>query len=1290
MKNFRIRLRAILLTVALLLGVAVMITVGTNNASADTYQVDLSIPGLDVKFALGTISNAGPGTTFNVTGSATINETLAFTINDGVIVNWRAQLSGAIGPSTAFMVTINGGGNLYMYGGGHIINTGTGGTVNVIGDGLTLDLRNGGDIFAERSGSAVNIAASNVTINISAGGNISNTGTTSAVNITPQRSNVQINVNDGGRIVSVPNGNAINDSGGDTHITVTNGGVITAGAARAIWSQGMESRSTVMVNGGIVVNAAGNNLNPAIDMSGVQGNLEGGNWNVVVKDAGVARSTSLTGYALQTRGNVLVSDNAQVMSTNGRAINLVGADSHATIRGNATVSAVGTGTAISSATTNPQELPNTRVTVEGGTVSAVSGDAIRVTGVSSRVDVLGGIVSSESGNAINADTGLLLANPASNPYASFSIIVSGGLVRSNTSYAIQNLGGGANSRVIVSDNAGGTGGNGGPGGQIARFSTGAAIRAPGGTVTVNGGFVFAYGTNVRNAISANAINWPGLPARNGQVGVWNAAAGRNHYVQGSYTDLSGYVGNPDDVQWYFNPRLGSGIFYRYGSTAGFLPASIFPSSEIMVTFDYALIFDSTTGDMYKDIGGNGTKGDTVTVGRNMFNPSAGAWWPKQRAGGGYDLNLSGFSWTTTSLNRSLTIIGVDDSNVTIYLNGNSTFDAQAVGGVGITIQNNLTININGSGTLTARGGRVNGIGLELSDVSALTLNMLETETSDYYESTVQEENSQYDDENDEEETGEPEENSNNEAEFEIEDSGEMPIELEELIEREELSDEGNESVELEISIFDVDIMSTNTHGNVIITNGVFVAQGGLRAVNWYGADDGVGQLLADTGGADLKYQWKWSRDFDGSESGEQEVQWNTGANSDFEFFYTDLYTRLAAVQTVNLKSVMQVGGIADLADSIAIELRFDAPIFNLDIEDISIINLSGVVHKGATLTGSGANWVIWLEDVQTQGEVRVEVGNQIVGFYVIGNTEVTEVYKGVSYQLTINSTVGGNTEGNVSDRYLPWFPINITAIADPGYHFVRWSVDGVELVEDDLISLATFEMPRNNVTITAIFEQNPPETHTLNVLPGEGGTVIGTFSGAYTAGYLVEIRAIANEGYHFVGWAIEGVEPEDGLESMFVTFSMPGNDVTLIAIFEENPFGTYTLNVLCSSGGTVSGTASGAYPMDYLVEVTATPNDGYYFIGWTVDGEGVEINGELSAVSMQFSMPPSIVTITANFEAVDEIEDEDEQRNNEEELPAEKSPQTGVEHNLIIPIVLLLAGTVIIITAEKYRKRKMR
>ena len=604
-------------------------------------------------------------------------------IGAGAVVYWNAYFQGTTTPASSNLITLIGSGALIIE--STVFNTGTGGTVNIIGAGVALTVRNNGAVLSNRSGNPVYINADNVTVNVDTGGTIKSLSNnqSAAIQVNSGISGAAINVNNGGAVISDESGYAINDgafagvASNNTKITINTASVI-AGSACAIHSTG--EGTTVTVNNGFVSNAAGNNANPAIQINAVNNVDYGGNYNVIINN-GTVQSASASGYAIQTTGNVLI-NGGFVTANNGRAINLVGEYSTAVVNGGAVMTS-GTGTAISTATTSPSTVPNTKVFVSGGTVYSAQGNAIHVTGENSEVYVNGGEVitaSTSDGNAVQA--GISSTNPASNA----NVVINGGAVSAiggaSNSHAIRTYG--ANSTVTMSGD--------GRGGQVSVFRTGVAIRSA-GTVTVNGGFVFAFGTSASTAINAVTLN---PPVSGGIIGVWNYAAGVRQYEQGYSPEwnalhLNHDTGTPTNLKWYYNPALGSGIDYNNGRTAGF-----FPLSWVTVTNDHGLIFDSATGYMYKDYDGTGslaTNTERFYLGTNTFNPSTGVW-----SGAPGSLTLNGFSWTTIAP-FALTVTG--DAIITV--NGNNTFESAHAGrGTGIHTKNS-EIAIAGEGTLIAKG-----------------------------------------------------------------------------------------------------------------------------------------------------------------------------------------------------------------------------------------------------------------------------------------------------------------------------------------------------------------------------------------------------------------------------------------------------------------------------------------------------------------------------------------------------------------------------------------------------------
>ena len=222
-----------------------------------------------------------------------------------------------------------------------------------------------------------------------------------------------------------------------------------------------------------------------------------------------------------------------------------------------------------------------------------------------------------------------------------------------------------------------------------------------------------------------------------------------------------------------------------------------------------------------------------------------------------------------------------------------------------------------------------------------------------------------------------------------------------------------------------------------------------------------------------------------------------------------------------------------------------------------------------------------------------------VSVHVEGNKATIAVYSQnlgyASYTLTIDETVpvethtltvlsNDNAMGSVSGSgtYKQGQSVTITATPNNGYHFSHWS-DGntdnpriVEITQD--------------TTFTAYFKDNL-YTISVDANNSEGGFTQG--SGTYKYGTYTEIKATANNGYHFSHWDDGNT---DNPRVVQVT-----EDQTYTAYFHKN---TYTVSVDYNSAyGTVAGPTSGEY-LDEIT-LTATPNLGYVFVKWS---DGVTTN----------------------------------------------------------------------------------
>ena len=199
--------------------------------------------------------------------------------------------------------------------------------------------------------------------------------------------------------------------------------------------------------------------------------------------------------------------------------------------------------------------------------------------------------------------------------------------------------------------------------------------------------------------------------------------------------------------------------------------------------------------------------------------------------------------------------------------------------------------------------------------------------------------------------------------------------------------------------------------------------------------------------------------------------------------------------------------------------------------------------------------------------------------------------------------------------------ITLTATAAEGFIFQNWRKDGVVFSSDSEI---TYTMPAGDVTLTAYFVADDVQLYTLSLVanPVEGGNVSG--GGQFIENEEVTISAVVNDGYLFVNWTNgETVVSTDAS----YTFTMPAENLSLTANFEEIPTYTLTLAVNPVDAGTVTG--AGEYEAGVEVAITAVAAEGYEFVNWTdADGNEVSVDADFT-----YTMPNANTTLTANFKS---------------------------------------------------------
>ncbi len=276
--------------------------------------------------------------------------------------------------------------------------------------------------------------------------------------------------------------------------------------------------------------------------------------------------------------------------------------------------------------------------------------------------------------------------------------------------------------------------------------------------------------------------------------------------------------------------------------------------------------------------------------------------------------------------------------------------------------------------------------------------------------------------------------------------------------------------------------------------------------------------------------------------------------------------------------------------------------------------------ENCTLTASantGYTFVNWTKD-------GVEVSTDLsITFMVEGAASYVAHFSLNSYEITVvaDPAVGGAVSG--TGTYYHFSTCEVTATSSTGYHFVNWTLEGVEVSTSATYS---FEVS-GTATYVANFALNSYGI-TATADPTAGGTVTG--AGTYNHFETCTLTASANTGYTFVNWTKDGVEVSTDLS---INFMVEGA-ASYVAHFNLNSYEiTATVDPLV--GGTVTG--AGTYNHFETCTLTATPSIGYHFVNWTLEGTEVstsasyafEVSGPASYVA-HFAINNYTITVTAN------------------------------------------------------------
>ncbi len=291
-----------------------------------------------------------------------------------------------------------------------------------------------------------------------------------------------------------------------------------------------------------------------------------------------------------------------------------------------------------------------------------------------------------------------------------------------------------------------------------------------------------------------------------------------------------------------------------------------------------------------------------------------------------------------------------------------------------------------------------------------------------------------------------------------------------------------------------------------------------------------------------------------------------------------------------------------------------------------------MVDDNVTLTATPKEGYRFKEWQVEEGYADIDdCENEEAHFTMYGGPDVLKIiahFEAIEYSVT--ATAEPQNAGRVavtSEHGVIGDVIGLSAESEGGYRFKEWQVVSGNVSIDDSSSASTyFTMGSENVEVKAIFE----EIHAIAVTVEGEGTASAS-PDEQSNGNSVELFAEPSEGYEFDHWEV--MYPDyisiDDPNSASTHFTMGSENVDIKAVFEAIQYNVTTMVDPEDSGHAIANPDTAA--KNTIVELSATPNEGYRFNHWEVI-EGEANIDDLQSATTHFTMQSGDVKVKAVFE----------------------------------------------------------
>lgn len=234
------------------------------------------------------------------------------------------------------------------------------------------------------------------------------------------------------------------------------------------------------------------------------------------------------------------------------------------------------------------------------------------------------------------------------------------------------------------------------------------------------------------------------------------------------------------------------------------------------------------------------------------------------------------------------------------------------------------------------------------------------------------------------------------------------------------------------------------------------------------------------------------------------------------------------------------------------------------------------------------------------------------------NYTLTAVFsEAPKYNLHVQTSGSGTTNATGDALYYNGTAVSIQATASNGWVFSHWLRNGTNIGSTNPLP----QIVDANYNVTAVFSETPPQ-YNLHVEVSGSGTTNATGDALYTSGTAVAIQATANTGSTFSHWLRNGTNigsTNPYLQTMDANYAFT-------AVFIQQEY-TLTINIV-GDGSVTKNPDQVTYHYGDIVQLTADPDNGWQFAGWSGDLTGPDLVKTITltgnkTVTATFTLPPS-------------------------------------------------------------------